>query len=237
MLCNSLAEHKAGINRELIIESDVLASAHLCHIPYHHLPYLADTLACASQVPILAAARTAYRALPSLDKHVLANVYASLPTDHKALLNAAQSLTMQSAANRWTFYGIGDGKCPFCGSSDSGIIHEAWMCPELKKVQLAEDDYLQVFAEGSTPLHTLLGTQAAMHMDYDNMILDAPDGHHVALQCVPDFCCDATLNAEAAALMGQHKTRCHNQGNSFAHLINAILHPSPPLFLLASHPW
>ena len=100
LLCNSLAEHKAGINDELIIISTANASAHLGHIPYHHLPHLADILACASQIPILASTRTAYSGLPSLDKYVLAKVHAELSLDQKALLSAAQSLTMQSAGDR-----------------------------------------------------------------------------------------------------------------------------------------
>ena len=217
LLCNSLAEHKAGINQELIIFSEAHATTHLCHIPYHHLPHLADTLASASQVPMLAATRTAYKQLPSLDKHVLAKVHAKLSVDHRALLSAAQSLTMQSATNRWNFFGAGSGKCPFCGSDQSGIIHEAWTCPELKKVQCEEDDFLQVLTEDNTPTHTLLGIPANTHMSYDNLVLDVPDGKHGQQQLVAELCFNGRLSAEAAELMRKWQASCKNQGNLFAH--------------------
>ncbi len=95
---------------------------------------MVDLLAVECNMSYLSTARTAYAAMHTFDKDVHRAALATMPKDSKALVLAAQNLTMSSAAKRLKYFGEGNGRCPFCDSLDSGIIHEAWACPHFKEV-------------------------------------------------------------------------------------------------------
>ena len=112
----------------------------------------------------------------SFDKDVHRAALAKMPKDANALVLAAQNLTMTSAAKRLKHFGEGKGRCPFCDSLDSGIIHEAWACPHFKEVQNMEDEYLNCLGPGKVDDNILLGLPNQLEAECADQILQFKPG-------------------------------------------------------------
>ena len=102
---------------------------------------MVDAFATESHTRFLATSRSAFKNLTSFDKDTHRAAISKLAPSDKALVLSAQSLAMSSASKRLRFFGEGNGNCPFCRNTSSGIVHETWSCPAFAKEQNEEDAY------------------------------------------------------------------------------------------------
>ena len=135
LLITSIAEHCGCIRPDLTVAGPAHLAFHLQHLPYQHFRPMVDAFAAESHARFLASNRTAYKDMLSFDKDTHRAALSQLLPSTKALVLSAQTLTMSSAGKRQKYFGEGSGRCPFCGDTSSGIMHESWSCPAFKKEQ------------------------------------------------------------------------------------------------------
>ena len=192
---------------------------------------MVDAFATESHTRFLASSRSAYKNLTSFDKDTHRAAIRKLSPSDKALVLSAQSLAMSSASKRLRFFGEGDGNCPFCGSTSSGIVHETWTCPAFAKEQNDEDAYLSVLGPNNVREHILLGLPEQLEACYSDQLLRfLPEQRPLPGTC-PELCCDATLSSETQSYLAQLcSDQCHT-ATSIAYMLKAHA-AAPPLLCL-----
>ena len=229
LLCTSLAEHRACLRTDLTVVAMPSLHFHLVHLPYQHFKPLVDIIAAECHTVFLRGSRSAYKDLRSFDKDIYRAAMAKLTYEQRSLVLSAQNLTMSSASKRLQYFGEGDGRCPFCDSLHSGIVHETWSCPAFKDEQIAEDEYLQAPTPDKVPTHLLLAIPEQIPLEYSDRLFNTLVGTRLDLVAFPSLACDATLPNEAVSYLEGWAGQDEYTATSIAYQLKSI--DLPPLLL------
>ena len=128
-------------------------------------------IATAAQFEFLASNRSGLKDLQSFDKHTYCTAARTIPNSQQQLVRCAQSFGMWSAGNKLEVFQEGNGRCPFCGDADSGVIHEVWSCRAFAEEQLLQDEGLGRLSPANTPAHVLLGFPPKIDARLDEFLI------------------------------------------------------------------
>ena len=171
LLLDSLVEHKAIITGDFIIHTWPVLNLDLLHHPIQGLRATVTDIATAAQFEFLASNRSGLKDLQSFDKHTYCTAARTIPASQQQLVRCAQSFGMWSAGRRLEVFQEGNGRCPFCGDADSGVIHEVWSCRAFAEEQALHDEGLGQLSPANTPTHILLGFPPKIDARLDEFLI------------------------------------------------------------------